>query len=93
MRFILAFLTFLPLLCSCNMMLNVTNFNHEFWWDEPPEGLYEIDVGLHNLENPGHLMTFADLNSDKYSDVITASDHPAANGRASFTIHFFDVKT
>ena len=37
-------------------------------------------------------MTFADLNSDKYSDIITTSDGPGSNGLASFTIHFLDVK-
>lgn len=40
------------------------------FWDEPPEGLFEVDVGLQNLTNQ-HLMVFADLNSDKYTDIIT----------------------
>jgi len=73
-------------------VLNITNFGREFWWDEPPEGLYEIEVGMTNLDNPGHLVAFADLNADNYSDMITTSEGPGANGLSSFTIHFFDVK-
>jgi hypothetical protein len=27
-------------------MLNLTNFDRHMFWEEPKEGLYEIDVGL-----------------------------------------------
>lgn len=41
-------------------------------------GLYEVDVGLRQpllLEESGtNLMAFADLNSDKYTDIVTVSD-------------------
>ena len=26
--------------------LNLTDFSQEMFWDEPPEGLFEVDVGL-----------------------------------------------
>lgn len=50
--------------------LNLTSFRQEMFWDEPPEGLFEVDVGLETLSNQ-HLMVFADLNSDKYTDMVT----------------------
>ena len=28
-------------------LLNLTAFTKEMFWDEPPEGLYEVDVGLY----------------------------------------------
>jgi hypothetical protein len=40
------------------------------FWDEPPEGLFEVDVGFEKLKNQ-HLMVFADINADKYTDVVT----------------------
>ena len=40
------------------------------FWDEPPEGLFEVDVGFEKFNNE-HLMVFADLNADKYTDVVT----------------------
>lgn len=56
------------------------------FWDEPPEGLFEVDVGFKSLVNE-HLMTFADVNSDKYTDVITLS-----NDAKSFSIHLFNQR-
>jgi hypothetical protein len=40
------------------------------FWDEPPEGLFEVDVGFEKLKNQ-HLVVFADINADKYTDVVT----------------------
>lgn len=42
------------------------------FWEEPPEGLFEVDVGLQSLVDQ-HLIAFADINNDKYTDVITLS--------------------
>lgn len=66
--------------------LNLTSFSQEMFWDEPPEGLFEVDVGLQNLTNQ-HLMAFADLNSDKYTDVITLSQDAS-----SFSIFLFNQR-
>ena len=48
-----------------------------------------MDVGLRQpllLEESGtNLMAFADLNSDKYTDIVTVSD-----SKQSFTVHFFE---
>jgi len=54
------------------------------FWDEPPEGLFEVDVGFSTLVNE-HLLAFADVNSDKYTDIITLGE----NGK-SFSIHLFN---
>ena len=54
------------------------------FWDEPPEGLFEVDVGFQNLNNE-HLMVFADLNADKYTDVITLD----AVSSQAFSIYLF----
>ena len=50
-------------------------------------GLYEVDVGLRTSEGEqgNHLSTFADLNNDRYTDIITISE-----GKSSFTVHLFD---
>jgi hypothetical protein len=47
-----------------------------------------VDVGLKASEGElgSHLMAFADLNNDKYTDIITVSD-----ARSTFTVHIFDV--
>ena len=38
------------------------------------------------IEEAGtNLMAFADLNNDKYTDIVTVSD-----SRKSFTVHFFE---
>ena len=73
-------------------MLNLTNFDKHMFWEEPKEGLYEIDVGLNatDVQGTGHIMAFADLNSDKYTDIITVNE-PGKNGLASFNIHLFDT--
>jgi len=48
--------------------------------------LYEVDVGLRNGSEDGNiLMTFADLNNDKYTDIVTISDF-----KTSFTAHIYD---
>lgn len=73
----------LPALVTAKM-LNLTAFSKEMFWDEPQQGLYEVDVGLEG--NNGHLMAFADLNSDKYTDIITASGD-------TFIINLFNTKT
>ncbi len=58
------------LLVLATARLNLTSFRQEMFWDEPPEGLFEVDVGLEALSNQ-HLMVFADLNSDRYTDIVT----------------------
>jgi len=46
----------------------------------PSLGLYEIDSGLNAYDDDdpaiGHLMTYADLNSDGYTDIIAKSEEP-----------------
>jgi hypothetical protein len=37
-------------------------------WDQPPEGLFQVDIGLSNLTD-FNLNVFADFNADKYTDV------------------------
>ena len=78
-------------LVKCNM-LNLTNFDKHMFWEEPREGLYEIDVGLNSTDayESGHIMAFSDLNSDKYTDIITVNE-PGKSGLASFSIHLFDI--
>ena len=48
-----------------------------------------MDVGLRQpllIEEAGtNLMAFADLNNDKYTDIVTVSDT-----RQSFTVHFYE---
>lgn len=48
-----------------------------------------MDVGLRqpllHEEAGTNLMAFADLNSDKYTDIVTVSD-----SKQSFTVHFFE---
>jgi len=69
-------------------LLNLTAFTKEMFWDEPPEGLYEVDVGLYNETiGSGHLMAFADLNADKYTDIITVNEQGTA-----FMLHIFNQR-
>ena len=56
------------------------------FWEEPPEGLFEVDVGLQNLLDQ-HLIAFADINNDKYTDVITLS----ADSK-SFSVYLFNQR-
>lgn len=37
------------------------------------KGLYEVDVGL-RLNQSDNIMVFADLNNDKYTDIVTVND-------------------
>ena len=55
------------------------------FWDEPPEGLFEVDVGFEKLKNQ-HLMVFADINADKYTDVVTID----AESQQTLSIYLFN---
>jgi len=45
-----------------------------------------VDVGLRNGSEEGNIiMAFADLNNDKYTDVVTIGD-----SKSSFTAHIYD---
>ena len=50
-------------------------------------GLYEVDVGLRAAEGEvgNHLQTFADLNNDRYTDIITIND-----AKTLFTVHLYE---
>jgi hypothetical protein len=64
------------------------HFNKELFWEEPPEGLYEVDVGLRQPQSNGggmNMMAFSDMNSDKYTDIVTVND-----ARTEFTVHLFE---
>jgi hypothetical protein len=56
------------------------------FWDEPAEGLFHVEVGFASFTDQ-HLIVFADLNGDKYTDIITIS-----SDSKSFTMHLFDKK-
>ena len=64
--------------------LNLQAFNTGMFDISPPEGLYKIDIGMGD-ENFGHLLTFGDLNADKFSDMVTLVD-----SRSALQIHVYD---
>ena len=55
----------------------MTAFDTDFFDTAPPEGLYNVDIGMSDVEDFGHLQAFADMNSDKYTDMI--STHKDSN--------------
>ena len=65
----------------------MTVFEPAYFESSPPEGLYNVDVGLSELNDFGHLQTFADMNSDKYTDMVTV------NGGNQVFIHVYDTLT
>ena len=73
---------------SSGKLLNMTAFDTDFFDSEPPEGLYNIDIGMSDIENVGHLQTFADMNSDKYTDMVTT-----VSGSNEVHIHIYDTIT
>ena len=52
-----------------NQTISLNAFKKEIFWDQIPSGLFQVDVGLQNLTNKD-LMLFADINGDKYQDVV-----------------------
>ena len=46
-----------------------------------PQGISSDDLANQGL----NLMAFADLNNDKYTDIITVSD-----SKSAFTVHIFE---
>ena len=74
---------------SSQKLLNMTAFDTDFFDnDSPPEGLYNVDIGMSDMENFGHLQTFADMNSDKYTDMITV-----VGGSNLVRVHIYDSLT
>ena len=73
---------------SSGKLLNMTAFDTDFFDSSPPEGLYNIDIGMSDIENVGHLQTFADMNSDKYTDMVTT-----VSGSNEVNIHIYDTIT
>ena len=67
--------------------MKLDSFNKELFWEQPQEGLYEVDVGLRASDGitGNRLSVFADLNNDKYTDIITIND-----GFSAYTVHIFD---
>ena len=49
----------------------MTVFETEIFESSPPEGLYNVDIGVGDIYDFGHLHTFADMNADKYTDIVT----------------------
>ena len=49
----------------------MTVFETELFESSPPEGLYNVDIGVGDIYDFGHLHTFADMNADKYTDIVT----------------------
>ncbi|CDW73884.1 UNKNOWN [Stylonychia lemnae] len=70
-----------------NQILRLDNFNKELFWEEPDEGLYEVDVGLRAAEGEtgSHLQAFADINNDRYTDIITINE-----AKTVFTVHLYE---
>lgn len=49
--------------------------------------MYEVDVGLKAPEGEtgNHLTVFADINNDRYTDIITINE-----GKSVFTVHLYE---
>ena len=71
---------------ATSSLSNLSEFRQELFWDEPKQGLFNVDVGLGNSTDQ-HLEVFADLNNDKYTDVITVGREGA-----DIQIHLFNSK-
>ena len=54
----------------------MTAFDSSFLNTAPPEGLYAVDIGAPSQTKGdfGHLEVFADIDSDKYTDLITVTN-------------------
>ena len=65
----------------------MTVFDTQFFESSPPEGLYNVDIGMSDLNDFGQLQVFADLNSDKYTDMVTV------RGGSGIFIHTYDYFT
>ena len=61
--------------------LSLHDFSKNFFWQQPPEGMFEVNIGLQgnasangtrdfDLEGQ-ELMLFADINADMFTDMIT----------------------
>ena len=50
--------------------LTLESFRKEMTWDHPPQGLFSVEIGLADVKNQD-LMLFADINADKYTDLVT----------------------
>ena len=66
-------------------MLNMTSFDKRYFESSPPEGLYNIDIGMSGMSDFGHIQTFADMNSDKYTDMVNV-----LGGTNTIQIHCYD---
>ena len=68
-------------------MLTLDSFSKKLIWEQPEEGLYMVDAGLKPAEGETGtwLLAFADLNNDKYTDIITTSI-----SRNTYSVHLFD---
>lgn len=54
--------------------MNLTAFKADFMEMGPPEGLYQVDLGIGGERNSadfGHIMALADVNSDKFTDIVS----------------------
>ena len=66
----------------------MTAFDTVLFENPPPEGLYNVDIGVSDINDFGHLQTFADMNSDKYTDMVAA-----VSGTNQVRIHTYDSLT
>ena len=75
---------------TSHALLNLTAFDTAFFESQPPEGLYDVDIGLSDLSDVGHLHAFADLNSDKYTDMITVMENSESGNQNEVHVHTYD---
>ena len=64
----------------------MTVFEPAYFESSPPEGLYNVDIGLTELNDFGHLSVFADMNSDKYTDMVTVNGGNQVFVHAYYTV-------
>ena len=53
--------------------LVLSDFNKQFFWQKPPQGLFEVNTALYNgIDLEGQeIIQFADINSDMFTDILT----------------------
>ena len=68
----------------------MTAFDTVFFETQPPEGLYDVDIGLTDISDFGHLHTFADMNSDKYTDMVTVVENAESGNANEVHVHIYD---
>lgn len=68
--------------------ITISDFNNKIFWEKDHQGMIPLDLGFNKFTDAMMIIAVADMNGDKYTDIITINQE-----RSAFRLFLYNINT